>query len=106
MNVMVKAQSPWNLSTISPPYERDNGVCTRLQSYRVALNTGEDTRLSLARRRPQARGVGAALTLDQAARNVVTYHAICLEFLKLYCAHFLLAMLSPVTLGCCYLLRY
>ena len=67
----------------------------------MALNTGENTRLSLARRRPEARGVGAVLTLDQATRNVITCHAIRLEFLKLYCAHFLLVTLSPVTLGCC-----
>ena len=60
---------------------------------------GRIRRLSLARCRPEARGLGAVLTVDQATRNVVTCHAICLEFLKLYCAHFLLATLRPVTLA-------
>ena len=65
----------------------------------MALNTGENTRLSVTRGRPEARGVGAVLTLVQATRNVVTCHAICLAFFKLYCAHFLLAILSPVTVS-------
>ena len=55
----------------------------------------------MARRRPEARDMGAVLTLVQATRNVVTCHAICLQLLKLYCAHFLLAMLGPVTLSYC-----
>jgi hypothetical protein len=38
-----------------PPYERDNGVCTRPQSHRLALSTGENTGLSMALRRPEAR---------------------------------------------------
>ena len=68
----------------------------------MALNTGENPRLCVASRRPEARDVGAVLTVVQATRNVVTCHAICLEFLKLYCAHFLLAMLDPVTLSYCW----
>lgn len=55
----------------------------------------------MARRRPEARDVGAVLTLVQATRNFVTCHAICLEFLKLYFVQFLLAILGPITLSYC-----
>ena len=46
--------------------------------------------------RPEARGVGCVLPLGSATRNVSCI-VICLEFLELYFAHFLLVMLGQET---------